>query len=54
MDTFLVILTMIMRIACLAIRVCDAWAMKKEHDAQNLEGVAYWSFMTILIAIILI
>lgn len=54
MDTFLVILTMIMRIACLAILVCDAWAMKKEHDAQNLEGVVYWGFMTILIVITLI
>lgn len=30
MDTFLVILTMIMRIICLAILVCDAWAMKKK------------------------
>lgn len=45
MDTFLVILTMIMRIICLAILVCDAWAMK---------GVVYWGFMTILIAITLI
>ncbi len=26
---------MIMRIACLAILVCDAWAMKKEHDSHN-------------------
>lgn len=47
------ILKMIMHIACLAILACNAWTMKQEHDKQNLEGVVYWGFMTLLVAIML-
>lgn len=53
MKTFLLILKMIMHIACLAILACNAWAMKQEHDKQNLEAVVYWGFMTLLVAIML-
>jgi hypothetical protein len=44
---------MIMRIACIAVVVCDAWFMKKEHDKQNLEGVVYWGFMMLMLVITL-
>ena len=28
--------------------ILDAWAMKKEYDKENLVGVVYWGFWTLM------
>lgn len=41
------------RIAVIVLLILDVWSMKREYDKQNLVGVVYWGFMTLLMIIAL-
>lgn len=41
------------RIAVIVLLSLDAWSMKKEYDKQNLVGVIYWGFWTLMMTITL-
>lgn len=42
------------RIAAIVMLILNARSMKREYDKQNLIGVVYWGFMTLLMIIALL
>lgn len=48
------IISWVLRIAGLVLFICDAKLMKNEYDKENLVGVVYWGFMTVIIILVLL
>lgn len=48
------IISWALRIAGLVLFICDAKLMKKEYDKENLLGVVYWGFMTVIVILALL
>lgn len=43
----------LLTIIIISVLVLDAWFMKKEYDKENLVGVVYWGFWTLMAIIAL-
>ena len=48
------IISWVLRIAGLVLFICDAKLMKIEYDKENLLGVVYWGFMTVIVILALL